>query len=140
MSKARKSYQLCSRWTMYPAEFVYFKAGAVDANKVELMSTQEDGVLKKKSIPYDPIKMRSSSRVNLWIDTVFQDPLLAVGENKIQYVLSKDGQVAEAGDFIAEVTVDQQPRYCPDMVFRSRDDNDCRFPERVCSNYFQRLN
>ena len=134
------AYHTCSRWTLFPVEYAYFTAGGVAADSVELRSQRADGKTVTKKFRYSESKQRTEKRVNLWIDTVFQEPLLDTGSNTIFYELSYKGKKVQSDHFVATIKENRQPQYCPDMVIQSTVDSDCQFPGRACSIYFRRLN
>lgn len=105
----------------------------VDADKVELKSTFENGRSIKRSSNFDGEKGESKSSFNLWIDTLTQNPILAPGKNVIDYTLTKKKQEVETGTFTAFVDVERLKRCEPrHMGFTYNCDEDVQ----VCNDYF----
>lgn len=131
----------CAAEVLDPSEFARFQGPVgIDADEVTLKATREDGSTREKSESYDPATGLSKGRFNLWIATLFQRPLLKFGRNAIEYSLTKDGQLVKNGTFTA--TVNQGPdRYCRvRRHYQSTDMNDCRFSQRLCSQFFYEEN
>lgn len=131
---------VCEDITLDPAEFVHFvtEPGGT-ADTVVLKATWENGKGREKSAGFDPATGKSKSRFNLWIMTLLQRPLLDYGVNKIDYKLTRDGQVEKEGQFIATVTRGQK-RLCSHDYISSPTMTDCRSPSTVCSQYFAHQN
>lgn len=130
----------CNETVLMPFEFGFFVTEAgVDADSVTIKSTWEDGTVRKKVVGYNKETGKSKSRVNLWIETVFQRALLDAGENKIDYKLKKKGQVVKEGSFVVTVAKGAK-RNCGHGSYNSSNRNDCEFPESVCRDFFQRKN
>lgn len=130
----------CQETNLEPFEYAYFYTDAgIDANSITLKSVWENGAERKKTVGYDPETGRSQSRVNLWIATLTQRALLAVGANQIHYKLKKDGVEVKRGQFTVNV-LRGEGRRCRMGYYASHDSNDCRFPERLCPRYFANKN
>jgi hypothetical protein len=130
----------CFEVTLDPAEYAYFVTDSGgQANSLELTATWDNGKVVKKSVGFDPAKGRSSRRVNLWIQTLTQKPLLDIGENQIEWRLSRNKRVEREGRFTAKVIAGSS-RACPLISVQSGDINDCLNPGMVCARYFPRVN
>ena len=128
------SYQ-CNGYTFAPSEYALFVGPIVNADEVELTAFHQDGSTRTKSSSYDRTIGRSTDTFNLWIETLFQRPLLNLGRNDVRWTLKRKGTIVANGTFIAEVL--QRPTLrCPYASETSMDPNDCRNPGRVCNNYF----
>jgi hypothetical protein len=133
----------CRDNILEPLAYDYF-VGPQDksVNEVELKATHADGNSVTKDSVYDGVKGKSHDAFNLWISTIFQKPLLAVGINKIHYRTLHSVDSVEAlseGDFT--VTVDRGPtRKCQTTQYNSTDNNDCSSQYSVCQRYFEQFN
>ena len=106
-----------------------------DADEFELVSVHADGSTNKKSGRFDAVEGKSRSWVNLWIDTITQNPLLEVGENKITFSLTRKGVVKESGQFSSQVTWVGERR-CPARSYFGQD-GDCSNAYRFCDKFFR---
>jgi hypothetical protein len=131
----------CSAELLNPGEYSYFVGPNTEADHVTLRATREDGsVSKAKTEEYDNVKGKSKKSFNLWINTVFQRPLLGFGKNTVKYSLTKNGSVVENGSFIVTV-VDGGKATCQRVgYYTSQSTNDCSMPENLCSRYFNENN
>lgn len=132
----------CSDEVLDPAEFVRFEGPrGVDADKVTLAATWENGKTRKKTKGYDPAAGRSTGRFNLWISTLLQRPLLDYGRNAVRYILKKDGKTVLAGDFVANVRRGKTRTCRYRRHYFSSDLDDCRSATtRMCERYFREEN
>ncbi|MCB0347364.1 MAG: hypothetical protein KDD37_00940 [Bdellovibrionales bacterium] len=111
----------------------FVSAGPVDADKVELISTFENGRSIKRSSKFDGAKGESKSTFNLWISTLTQTPILRGGKNNIAYTLTKKKEVVETGSFVAYVDVMDEKRCEPrQMSFTYNCDEEIQ----ICNDYF----
>ncbi len=111
----------------------FVTAGPVDADKVELKSTFENGRSITRTSSFDGPKGESKSAFNLWINTVTQNPMLRPGKNVVDYKLTKKKDVVETGTFIAFADVKDVKRCEPrSLPFTYECDNDFE----VCDDYF----
>ncbi len=131
---------ICEDVRLSPFEYGYFEAEKdVGATEVLLTSQRADGKSIDKKVGYDSTKGRSEKRMNLWIATLLQTPMLDVGDNLITYQLVNEGEVKASGQLSVKVSMGPEKR-CPDAREYSYNMNDCRFPSTVCGRYFQRYN
>ena len=125
----------CYGYIFAPAEAAQFEGPQANANEVELTAIREDGSVFTKSSSYDGARGVSNDTFNLWIETLFQRPLLKLGQNQVNWVLKRDGQAVRNGTFIAEVF--QRPSLqCPSASQTSWNADGCTNSNRACSDYF----
>ena len=131
---------ICEDLRLSPFEYGYFDAEKdLGATEVVLTSQRADGKTIEKTVGYDSTTGRSEKRVNLWISTLLQTPLLDIGSNVIDYRLVGGGELKASGQ--VTVTVGAGPeKQCPNASEYSFSMNDCRFPSMVCDRYFRRFN
>ena len=126
----------CSGGTLDPVEASRFVVTpAVDADKVKLTAHHEDGSTRSKDSAFDAKNSRSRDFFNLWIETLFQRPLLDPGKNEITYELTNKGKLVARGVFTAWVRPGKTRDCGHDSVFSS-DAMDCRIGNHVCENLF----
>jgi hypothetical protein len=130
-------FYACADESLEPGESAKFvTAPGVDADHVALSATWESGKTVNKDTGFDSASGKSTKAFNLWIDTLFQRPLLNYGDNKIHYVLSKDGQTQSEGDFTA--TVEKAPlSKCDNVMLMETFAGNCTNPNFMCQRYFQ---
>lgn len=130
----------CQDWVLDPAEFTYFFGPlGLQADSLILESVRADRSSETKKMAYDSVKGRTSRRINLWVTTLTQRPLLKIGTNKIEWALySKRVEVAH-GYFTSEVSSGPNLS-CPQGHYVSYDLNDCRSPSNICRQHFGRHN
>ena len=110
------------------------------ARKLDLSCTRENGSVVTRSSAYDGNRGRSTDSFNLWISTLFQKPLLAMGVNKISYIVKTDkNEMVEQGTFNVMVSKAAM-RECPVASYTSSDMNDCNSQYSVCQRYFEEFN
>lgn len=125
----------CYGYIFAPAEAAQFEGPPMNANEVELTAIREDGSSFTKSGAYDGARGVSSDTFNLWIETLFQRPLLKLGQNQINWTLKLGGRPVRSGTFLAEVY--QRPSLrCPSASQTSWDADGCTNSNRACSDYF----
>ncbi|MFC1679630.1 hypothetical protein ACFL2T_05420 [Elusimicrobiota bacterium] len=129
----------CREEVLDPAEFVRFVGPkGLDADKVTLEATWENGRTRKKTKGYDSASGKSTSRFNLWIATLFQRPLLDYGKNVVRYFMKKDGDTVMEGSFTAEVRTGEERACRYRRHYFSSDLSDCRAgTTRMCDRYFR---
>lgn len=127
----------CSGYGLSPAEFDYLVfPGNTDADEVELTRISSRGDQRSKTSKVRSGEGRSQKRFNLWIRTLFQRPLLVMGNNTIKYEFSKNGKTTDQGEF--SVMVKEGPtKYCSHVILNGTE-NDCNNPTPLCSTYFAR--
>ena len=111
------------------------------ATQVELKADREDGSSRLKMLNYDGRNGKSTGAFNLWISSLFQRPLLAVGVNHIHFSIYSNGTGSDlqeygSGDFV--VTVNRgTSRTCPTTQYHSTDVTDCNSQYSICQRYFE---
>lgn len=127
----------CNDTVLDPVSYDYFIGPqGVKAEEVSLTSTRADGSRRDRTEAYNSNGPRSMSAFNLWISTLFQRPLLALGINKIDYRLMSTGKIVDQGKFLVNV-VYGEARTCPTTQYNSADPSDCQSPYTVCQKYFE---
>jgi hypothetical protein len=113
----------------------------IDADKVILKATQENGRVRTKKSRYDAQKMRSKKRFNLWIGSLLQRPLLDMGENRVDFKLLKNDTVVKEGTFYANISANREGRTCRSAIVYSNNRTDCNGSGRnYCGHYFRQEN
>ncbi len=128
----------CSDSYLSPSVFSKFKTdSSVDADKVTLSYVDSKGKRKTKSSSFKGDT--SKSNFNLWIWTLTQRPLLQVGENTIDYKLTKKKSEVDSGSFTVNV-IPQEARYCSYQRYTSSFASDCETGSNICDKYFRDQN
>lgn len=125
----------CYGYIFQPAESAQFMGPQTNADEVELTAIREDGTTFAKNSRYDGVRGVSTDTFNLWIETVFQRPLLKLGVNQVNWILKSAGQAVAQGTFEATV-VQKQSLTCPNASMTSWDADGCTNSYRACSDYF----
>lgn len=125
----------CYGYIFQPAESAQFMGPQTTADEVELTAIHEDGTTFTKSSGYDGLRGVSTDTFNLWIETVFQKPLLKLGVNQVNWVLKSAGQAVAQGAFEATV-VQKQSLICPNASMTLWNSDGCTNSYRACSDYF----
>ncbi len=135
--RTQVAYQRCydnilsgENWSKF-----YYDA-EVNADRVELIATWENGRVVKKSSSFNRLSGESSSAFNLWIWSLLQRPLLSEGNNEIHYKLQKGNTLVQEGDFIVTITP-TTPRRCNYGRYTSYRIADCQNAVLLCRRYFQ---
>lgn len=133
------SFFNCSGDRLNPNETAYFVMDElVNADHVYLKAIHADGSIREKDDLFNSNKKRSNSRINLWISTVFQRPLLDFGLNRISYKLTKSGSTVKEGEFAVEVRQGKD-LLCRNEFLFSSDSTDCLNSGYACSKYFAQV-
>lgn len=131
---------ICEDTLLDPAEYSYFvTTPGGDADSVTLTATWPNGKTVSKTERYDASKGKSDGSFNLWIETLFQRPLLTMGANRVHYSLTRDGTVRSEGDFTATIQPGEL-RTCRRGHVTSFRMDDCRFGNSACNQYFRQEN
>ena len=139
-SESDRRFHYCRANILNPREFSHFHGPSSielnDVDRVELVATDEAGDVVEKSSRYNAEERVSSGRFNLWINTLFQTPLLNFGTNEIDYKLLSSGTVRHEGNI--RVQVDRgEARTCRHRFYNSSNMSDCRSSGYICSRYFR---
>lgn len=129
----------CDRTMLEPAEYAYFLGALGDMNQVELRSVWPNGNVVEKKMPYLGDEGQTHRRVNLWIRTLFQEPLLTFGENQILVRYKNNRRVVQSEEFTVNV-VEGETRSCGRKRVYSYNMNDCRHSFGVCDDFFRQNN
>ena len=90
------------------------------------------------TVEYDGATGRSAD-VNLGVYSLFQKPLLKVGENNIRYVLlDRNNKVLETNTFVVSVARGNT-RTCESRVVSTPNADDCDHPYSLCQVYFRTM-
>jgi len=110
----------------------------VRADTVTVSVTQADGTIHSKSYPYDDLLGRSRDRFNLGAQGLFSAPLLALGLNQADFILTLRGTESTRGQFSvllshgAAIHCDNHGK-----IDQSSQLSDCDDQYLVCSRFFQ---
>lgn len=131
----------CQEDLLLTGEYDYFQGPAgVSADEVTLTAFHPDGSQRTKTVGYDSVKGLSSQRINLWIATLLQRPLLDGGSNRVSYKMTLNGKVSAQGEFIA-VVKDGGKKVCSRRgTYWSHSTMDCQTGGSFCSQYFRENN
>lgn len=123
-----------------PTEFDHF-FGPIDtgATQVELVVKRADGTIRSKVLGYNNKTGLSEGRFNLWMSSVMQKPLFAIGANQVQYRLLQSGRIVAQGQFQASVQ-GAGSAVCPYKELYSNSSADCDQPYSFCQRYFEERN
>lgn len=129
----------CRDMVLEPNAYDHFMGPReADFKWVELVAERPDGSVRVKTVAYDGARGATKEPLNLWISTIFQKGLLAVGLNQISYKLSSKED--NRGPFVTgkfEAIVNRtEERECARGVYESTDINDCNSHYSVCQRYF----
>jgi hypothetical protein len=130
----------CRDTVLVPHEFDYFVGpGSARGNTVIINVTHADGSTRSKEMPYDDQRAISTMRFNLWANVFLQKPLLNLGENRVEYFISKNGTPNTQGEFKSVVKMGGL-KACSPEEFYSNNEMDCSEPYTYCQRYFQEKN
>lgn len=112
----------------------------VVADRVELQTTRKDGgrVIKKR-MRWDAANGQTERDVNLWVRTLFQRPLLEMGDNEVRYAYTKNGQRVKEGSFFANVA-QGEARSCEPRTLHTGNLFFCENYGSACNHYFTQQN
>lgn len=128
----------CRDIILEPGAYDHFKGPQGDFQWVDLVSEWTEGSVRVKTAAYDGKSGSTNEPLNLWISTLFQKGLLAIGSNEVSYKLYKKNNTSEqglSGKFTAIVERVSE-RLCPQGQYDSTDANDCSSQYSVCQRYF----
>lgn len=129
-------YYRCQAALISPGSHDYFVTKTpYDADKLSLTATRKDGSKKTKNVGFDAEKSISKSRINLVMKTLTQSPLLKLGENQVEYTLTKGKEWVAGGSFQSQVTMAGYSKCKPHTIFESTDMK-CQNQTSACDHYF----
>jgi hypothetical protein len=108
--------------------------GSIDADWVKL---QREGSRYIKGSRFNAVTGKSKKNYNMWIHSVFQKPLLKVGENIIRYTFTKKKVVVATGSFTVYVHNDVV-RQCQRSTIINY--GPCPSAYSACQEYYYRQN
>ena len=108
----------------------------LQADRVRLTSVREDGSQESQEREYNSQAGQSSRAFNLGIKTLLQRPLLKSGQNKISYVMSRNGTIVSEGQFKAQVSA-LPTAQCPYSSVSGS--FPCQNPYAACDDYFDQV-
>lgn len=130
----------CYDTVLDPHNYDYFVGpDGVVADQVSLSNLRADGSRRERTEVYLHHEKRSEGAFNLWISSLFQRPLLAMGTNTVDYRLISRGKIVHQGVFTVTVT-SGATRTCPTSHYNSGTPNDCQSQYTVCQRYFEQYN
>ena len=134
----RTRYTNCYGYTLTPKMWdpLVFPS-SINADEVELTNMTSRNQRSKTSRIRNG-ENRSQKAFNLWVRTLLQRPLLALGANTIAYEFSQNNNVTERGEFQVYVN-DGGNKICPHLRM-SASDRDCDNPTLACDSYFRAVN
>ncbi len=99
-------------------------------------SIDSSSEIRKLNVDYDG-RIGRSEEINLGVSSLFEKPLLRVGNNKIQYSLvNRRGENLLNSEFMVAVNRGQA-RTCPKLLVQSAINTDCEIPYTSCQQYFK---
>jgi hypothetical protein len=99
-------------------------------------SIDSNSEVRKLNVDYDG-RIGSSDEINLGVSSLFERPLLRVGNNKIRYSLvNRRGDSLLDSEFVVVVNR-AQARTCPKQMVQSAINADCEIPYSSCQQYFK---
>ena len=108
--------------------------GSVDADWLKL---QREGSKYIKGARFNTQTGKTKYNYNLWIRTVFQKPLLKMGENVIKYTFTKRKKVVASGTFTVYVN-EGEVRQCRSMTLFGY--GSCPSRVMACDDLYRRQN
>ncbi|MCB0408228.1 MAG: hypothetical protein KDD34_08495 [Bdellovibrionales bacterium] len=127
----------CRGYLMEPSSFAYFYHDPnASVERVELSAMNKKGqkILKKSN--WNSQENRTEKRINLWVETLFQKPLLELGDNKVQFVFfNKKNQIVESDEFMVRVD-NGGLRECHSRSHFTSDMQMCNSGAFACDEYF----
>jgi len=129
----------CNESALLPTEVDFFIGPRGNAvQEVRLTNLQDSN--SRRVVSYNPQIGQSRGAVNLWLRSVLQRPLLSFGSNQIFYELLDGQTIITSGTF--GVTVGRGASFSCDVpgLYRSSSLEDCRNPQKYCSDFFRSNN
>lgn len=135
----RTVFYSCAQERVFPDAFARFAPGErVDADEVRLTAVHESGQQREQTRAFQSRSQESRS-FNLLVRTLFQRPLLGLGDNRIDYELTRRGVMVAFGEFDVRVERDPVTRQCRPLSFSTNDPNLCQNQFNACDMYFRQV-
>ncbi len=126
----------CEDSTLRPNSQDFFVGPkGIQATEVELKVVQEDQTVRVRKLSYNSATNKSTSKFNLWMNSLLQKPLLAYGSNQVEYKLIRNNTSVNSGRFFVDVKYGGA-LICPSEIIITNSIEDCRQPYSVCQRYF----
>ena len=130
----------CQDDRLSPFDMAFFQGpNAVTADQLYVTIRREDNTLRDKVTGYDNQNFTSDVRLNLWLTSLLQRPLLAEGRNQVTYKISKFGVTVGSGQLVVNVNPGKALS-CPFHNYYSNKIVDCQNPYQLCQRYFNEFN
>lgn len=127
----------CSDHILFPKNHDYLTFPQnINAEIVKVSRVNNRGQVRTKSSRIFGSSGRSAKTFNLWVKTLFQKPLLAMGVNTLTYEFINDGNTVKQGEFTVVVN-EGENQYCEHIIM-SGILGDCMNPHALCGVYFTR--
>jgi hypothetical protein len=134
--QVKRSYHQCSGYLLQPRAYAHFYHNTeVQADRVALTVQHQNKETVQKRSTWDNANKRSTDAFNLWVWTVFQRPLLELGENVISFDLTQAGRSVARGDFKVSVK-DGGVRECRYRRITTGNEQLCENAMSACTEYF----
>lgn len=132
----------CSGQYISPDAYDYFvdETAPANADRVELVCTQERGKVTNAAGSFDAKRKMSKSRFSLVPVAMFDRPLLDYGKNMVSYNLMSGKEIVSSGEFEVEVRYTGDRRCFTDTLFDGGNNFYCNNPNQACYDYFMRQN
>lgn len=136
-TQSQTAFFSCRDNLLSPAETSYFIGPVgIRASQVNLYAKHADGSQVDKKLDYKSDQGKSE-RVNLWLASLFQKPLLDYGVNDIRFKMKDSGgSTVSEGSFVVQVDRGTA-RQCRHQYYNSNDINDCTNSSFMCDRYFR---
>ena len=127
----------CSDHILFPVDHDYLTFPQnINADIVRVSRVNSRGQVRTKSSRILGNSGKSAKTFNLWVKTLFQRPLLAMGVNTLKYEFINDGDTVKQGEFTVVVN-EGENKYCEHIVMSGMP-GDCINPHSLCGVYFTR--
>ncbi len=138
--QTKSQTHFCRGYLLHPFSWAHFNhVTNKPVTRVELTNQKQNGKTVRKKSQWDASNNRSEKKINLWVETLLQNPLLEMGDNQISYELWVDQTSVETGVVNVKVN-DGGLRQCQDYSETTSDQNLCDSPSQACRRFFQLQN
>jgi hypothetical protein len=136
-SASSRAFYSCAEERAHPGAFAHFVTSEnVDADEVRITARHENGAVQTRTRNFNA-RTNESRSFNLLVRTLFQRPLLGLGDNRLSYELTKRGVVVALGEFDVRVERDPVARQCRAITLTTTDMNACQNHTVACDQYFR---